>query len=62
VRLSRWRLDDLPAADPDALHIVAERLAGDTGRLLYAFSVGHDGLEIATGRLAVMLDMPRKTS
>ncbi len=60
VRLTRWRLDDLPDANPDALRIVAERQAGDAGRLLYAFSVAHGGREIATGRLAVVLDMPRE--
>ncbi len=57
VRLGRWRLDDLPRAEPDALRIVAERLAGDAGRLLYAFTISHGGAEIASGRLAVVLDM-----
>jgi predicted hotdog family 3-hydroxylacyl-ACP dehydratase len=61
VRLSRWRLDDLAPADPDALHIAAERQAGDGGRLLYAFSVAHGGRVIASGRLAVVLDIPRET-
>jgi len=57
VRLGAWRLDDLPvAADgDDALVVVAERQAGDAGRLLYAFRVGHGGREIAGGRLAVVL-------
>ena len=31
VRLGAWRLDDLPAAESDALRIVAERQAGDAG-------------------------------
>ena len=38
-----------PTQSPDALRIVAERQAGDAGRLLYAFSVAHGGREIATG-------------
>lgn len=59
VRLSAWRLDDLPAAAVDELQVVAERQAGDAARLLYAFSVAHDGLEIAAGRLAVFLDTHR---
>jgi len=56
VRLDAWRLDDLPASEDDALRIVAERQAGDAGRLLYAFRVAHAGREIASGRLAVVLD------
>ena len=56
VRLGAWRLDDLPAAAIDVLRIVAERQAGDAGRLLYAFRVEHDGREIASGRLAVVLE------
>ena len=58
VRLGAWRLDDLPVAanGDDALHIVAERQAGDAGRLLYAFRVEHGGREVAVGRLAVVLD------
>ena len=58
VRLGAWRLDDLPAAADDALRIVAERQAGDAGRLLYAFSVEHGGRAVASGRLAVVLDAP----
>ena len=56
VRLAAWRLDDLPVAASDLLRVVAERQAGDAGRLLYAFRVEHDGREIASGRLAVVLD------
>jgi predicted hotdog family 3-hydroxylacyl-ACP dehydratase len=56
VRLSTWRLDDLPVAAVDELRVVAERRAGDAMRLLYAFSVSHDGREIAAGRLAVILN------
>ncbi|MEO8525315.1 MAG: hydroxymyristoyl-ACP dehydratase [Caldimonas sp.] len=56
VRLAAWRLDDLPAAAVDELRVVAERQAGDATRLLYSFSVSHDGRELATGRLAVILD------
>ena len=55
VRLGAWRLDDLPAAEVDELRVVAERQAGDDGRLLYAFRIEHAGREIATGRLAVVL-------
>ena len=59
VRLGAWRLDDLPEAANDALGIVAERQAGDAGRLLYAFRVEHGGREVASGRLAVVLDATR---
>ena len=58
VRLAAWRLDDLPAATDDALRIVAERQAGDEGRILYAFRVEHAGREVASGRLAVVLEAP----
>ena len=57
VRLGAWRLDDLPVAENDAVRIVAERQAGDAGRLLYAFRIEHAGREIASGRLAVVLDL-----
>ncbi len=56
VRLGVWRLDDLPAADPDALLVAAERQAADATRILYAFSIGHGGRTLATGRVAVVLD------
>lgn len=56
VRLAAWRLDNLPATESDQLRIVAERQAGDTGRLLYAFRIEHAGREVASGRLAVVLD------
>jgi hypothetical protein len=56
-RLARRRLDDLPAAAPDELVVRAERQAADAGRLLYAFRVLHDGCEIASGRIAVVLDV-----
>jgi predicted hotdog family 3-hydroxylacyl-ACP dehydratase len=60
VRLATLRLDDLPRpsssdAALDELRIAAVRQAGDAGRLLYAFSVRHGGREIASGRLAVVL-------
>ncbi|MEO6364009.1 MAG: hydroxymyristoyl-ACP dehydratase [Caldimonas sp.] len=51
VRLRVARLDDL-AGD---LVVIADRRAADAGRLLYAFSLQHDGCEIATGRIAVVL-------
>ena len=55
VRLARWRLDDLPSADRDELVVVAERQAADAARILYAFTVRHDGRELASGRIAVVL-------
>jgi predicted hotdog family 3-hydroxylacyl-ACP dehydratase len=62
VRLTALRLDNLPrssaAPEPDELRIVAVRQAGDATRLLYAFTVGHAGRDIASGRLAVVLQMP----
>ena len=57
VRLATWRLDDLPACDIDELDVQADRQAGDATRLLYAFRVSHGGREIATGRLAVILNV-----
>ena len=56
VRLACWRLDDLPRADRDELVVVAERQAADAARILYAFRVHHDGRELASGRVAVVLD------
>ena len=56
VRLGAWRIDDLPAAEVDELRIVAERQAGDASRLLYAFRIEHGGREVASGRLAVVLE------
>ena len=56
VRLARWRLDDLPPAYPDELVVDAERHAGDGRRILYAFRVRHAGVELASGRVAVVLD------
>ena len=56
VRLGVWRLDDLPAADPDALLVVAERQAADATRILYTFSLAHGGRALVTGRVAVVLD------
>ncbi|HEY3633513.1 MAG TPA: hydroxymyristoyl-ACP dehydratase [Caldimonas sp.] len=57
VRLARRRLDDLPAAAPDELIVRAERQAADAGRILYAFRVLHDAREVASGRIAVVLDV-----
>ena len=56
VRLTCRRLDDLPSADPDELVVVAERQAADAARLLYGFVLRHDGRELASGRVAVVLD------
>ena len=52
VRLQAWRLDDL-AGD---LVVAAERQAADGSRILYAFTMSHGGREIASGRVAVVLD------
>ena len=57
VRLACRRLDDLPRVDRDELVVVAERQAADAARLLYAFVVRHDGRELASGRVAVVLDV-----
>ena len=56
VRLACRRLDDLPSANRDELVVVGERQAADAARLLYAFVMRHDGREIASGRVAVVLD------
>jgi len=56
VRLACRRLDDLPSADRDELVVVAERQAADAARLLYAFVLRHGGSELASGRVAVVLD------
>ncbi len=58
VRLSCLRLDDLPMASPDELVVSAERQAADASRILYAFRVSHAGRELASGRVAVVLDTP----
>jgi predicted hotdog family 3-hydroxylacyl-ACP dehydratase len=57
VRLAVLRLDDLPdpSPAPDELRVVALRQAGDATRWLYAFTVGHAGRAIASGRLAIVL-------
>jgi len=59
VRLGRWRLDDLPPATPDDLVVTAERQAADANRILYGFQLHHDGAELASGRVAVVLNTPR---
>ena len=53
VRLHAWRLDELVGE----LLVTADRQAADGGRILYAFSLRHDGREIASGRLAVVLNV-----
>jgi len=62
VRLACRRLDDLPGADRDELEIVAERQGADATRLLYAFGVRHGGREVASGRVAVILDAALSSS
>ena len=52
VRLHRLRLDDLPGD----LRIEVERRAGDARQVLYAFRVAHEGLCVAEGRAAVVLE------
>ena len=51
VRCHRVRLDDL-AGD---LVVEATQLAADERQLLYAFTVGHGGEDVVTGRLSVVL-------
>ena len=55
VQLHMARLDTLPSP----LHVRAERLAGDTGNLLYAFSVRAGEQPVANGRAAVILQPPK---
>jgi predicted hotdog family 3-hydroxylacyl-ACP dehydratase len=62
VRLACLRLDDLPPASPDELVVSAERQAADASRILYAFRLSHGGRELATGRVAVVLDTPFATT
>jgi hypothetical protein len=57
VRLHRLRLDQLAGE----LAIETEHLAGHDRQLLYAFTVRHDGVSVADGRLAVVLDTPLPT-
>lgn len=52
VRLQAWRLDDLGGE----LVVTAERQAADGGRLLYGFTMHNAGREIASGRVAVVLN------
>ena len=54
VQLHRLRLDDLAGA----LRIEATRQAGDAQQILYHFTVQHDGLPVAEGRAAVVLNTP----
>jgi predicted hotdog family 3-hydroxylacyl-ACP dehydratase len=58
VRLACLRLDDLPDASPDEIVVACERQAADAARILYAFRVSHGGREVATGRVAVVLNSP----
>ncbi len=51
VELSVARLDDLPGP----LDVHAERLLGGGGSWQYAFRIEHAGMQIASGRAAVML-------
>jgi predicted hotdog family 3-hydroxylacyl-ACP dehydratase len=60
VRLGAWRLDDLPRGGDDALRVVAERQAGEPAASSTPFAIEHGGREIASGRLAVVLDAPAR--
>ena len=52
VRLGAARLDD----DAGPLRITAERLGGEAGSVLYAFSVASGERELLSGRAAVVLE------
>ena len=52
VSLHVDRLDNLPGH----LDVRAERLSGDTGNVLYQFSVSHAGRCLLAGRATVVLD------
>jgi predicted hotdog family 3-hydroxylacyl-ACP dehydratase len=56
VRLACRRLDDLPLLAPDELVVRAERQAADGERILYGFRVAHGARELASGRIAVVLN------
>jgi predicted hotdog family 3-hydroxylacyl-ACP dehydratase len=58
VQLHVLRLDDLPPAAVDELHIEAVRQSGDARQILYSFTVRHDGKPLAEGRAAVVLNTP----
>lgn len=58
VQLHVLRLDDLPPATVDELHIEAMRQGGDARQILYSFTVRHDGKPLAEGRAAVVLNTP----
>jgi predicted hotdog family 3-hydroxylacyl-ACP dehydratase len=58
VQLHVLRLDDLPLAEPDDLHIEATRQSGDARQILYSFLVSHAGRPLAEGRAAVVLNTP----
>jgi len=55
LQFTRLRLDDLPAATPDELRIVASFQAGDAHQLLYEFTALHAGARLASGRVSVVL-------
>jgi predicted hotdog family 3-hydroxylacyl-ACP dehydratase len=55
VRLHAQTLDDIP----EALEIVAQRVAGDAAGLVYAFAVAAGGRVLVEGRAVVMLARPR---
>jgi predicted hotdog family 3-hydroxylacyl-ACP dehydratase len=58
VQLHVLRLDDLPPAAVDELHIEAVRQSGDARQILYSFTVSHNGKTLAEGRAAVVLNTP----
>lgn len=62
VQLHVLRLDDLPPAELDELHIEATRQSGDARQILYSFQVRHAGRMLAEGRAAVVLNTPLPVS
>jgi predicted hotdog family 3-hydroxylacyl-ACP dehydratase len=53
------KLDDLPHAAPDTLHIEATCEARDDTQLRYRFSTTHAGVKLASGRITVVLQTPK---
>jgi predicted hotdog family 3-hydroxylacyl-ACP dehydratase len=54
LRCRQPRLDTLPGS----LVIDARRLIGDELRVIYEFSIASNGVELLTGRAAVVLEVP----
>ncbi len=56
VKLGLLNLDDLPKLQADELHIEATRQAADERQLLYSFTARHGALQLASGRITVVLN------